>query len=117
MTVLVGMYLNGREFVFQTKYAGPIPVIPSSQPRESAISKSSDPPLGGGRESGGVWSRQNPLINLREVIEVPFTSKRQMRFMFSQHPKIAQKMANRQKAKSGKGVFKKLPKQARRKKK
>jgi hypothetical protein len=48
---------------------------------------------------------------------MPFTSKRQMRFMFSQHPKIAQKMANRQKAKSGKGVFKKLPKQARRKKK
>ena len=41
---------------------------------------------------------------------MPFTSKKQMKYMFATDPKVAEKMAKRQEKKSGKGVFKKLPK-------
>jgi hypothetical protein len=43
---------------------------------------------------------------------MPFTSEKQMKYMFSVHPKIAKKMAKKQEKKQGKGVFKKLPKRA-----
>jgi len=43
---------------------------------------------------------------------VPFKSKQQMKFMFSQMPKTARRWADEQKASSGKGSFKKLPKRA-----
>lgn len=38
-----------------------------------------------------------------------------MRYMFANHPRIAQGMANRQKRKSGKGSFKRLPARAKKK--
>jgi hypothetical protein len=45
---------------------------------------------------------------------MPFTSLAQQRFMFSQHPRIARKMANRMKAKGQKFATKKNPKIRRR---
>ena len=46
---------------------------------------------------------------------MPFSSKSQLRYMYATHPKIAEKMTKRQEKKSGKGVFKKLPKKAKNK--
>jgi hypothetical protein len=40
---------------------------------------------------------------------MPFTSKKQMRYMYATHPKIAKKMTKRMEKKQGKGAFKKLP--------
>lgn len=40
---------------------------------------------------------------------MPFSSLKQQRFMFANHPKIARKMANKQKAKGMKFATKKHP--------
>jgi hypothetical protein len=40
---------------------------------------------------------------------MPFTSKKQMRFMYAEHPGIAKKMTKKMEKKKGKGAFKKLP--------
>ena len=46
---------------------------------------------------------------------MPFTSKKQMRFMYVEHPEIAKKMTKRMEKKQGKKSFKKLPETSKKK--
>lgn len=46
---------------------------------------------------------------------VPFKSKKQMAYMFVNHPRVAQEMADAQKRSKGKRSFKNLPDRVKRK--